>query len=356
MLILHNIFYSGWFDMHDRPGRMREEKMMIMNRIHTVALLVAGLVFMTSCKKDNGDQESKEQEQRFFNIFMKSHYPDLTPQASGLYYLENKEGTGISPGDSSWVLINHVAYLLPEEKVYNTYLENVAEDNNILDTAALYGPYKLQNGITNEGFTEGLKMMREGGEATFMFTSDLGYGSKNAGSVTPYTSLKYEVQLLKVLGDDIEAYEAQKILAYTDTIAGVDTIYDAENDAVMYYVVDEPTDGAPAAIDSTIEVAYKGYLTDGRVFDKTIDTTYFKFKVGDYVAETTPIVGWHLGLARFKEGEKGRLIIPFPLAYGAYGKYTASRNVAIPPYETLVFDVELISVTAGSDDVHPTTK
>ena len=327
-----------------------------MNRIYTAALLIAGLVLMASCNKDNGDQDSKEQEQRFFNIYLKSHYPDLTPRASGLYYLENKEGTGVSPDDSSWVLINHVAYLLPEDRVYNTYLENVAIDNNISDTAALYGPYKVRNGSTNEGFTEGLKLMREGGEATFLFTSDLGYGSKNVGSVTPYTSLKYEVQLLKVLGDDIEAYEAQKIFDYTDTIAGVDTIYDAENDAVMYYVVDEPTDGAPAAIDSTIQVAYKGYLPDGRVFDESTDENYYEFKIGDYEASTSPIVGWHLGLARFKEGEKGRLIIPFPLAYGAYGKFTANKNVAVPAYETLVYDVEVISVTAGDGDVHPTTK
>lgn len=327
-----------------------------MNRIYTIAFLISGFVFMVACTKDNGDQESKEQEQRFFDIYLKSHYPDATPRASGLYYVENKEGSGISPGDSSWVLINHVAYILPEDRVYNTYLENVAVDNNISDTAALYGPYKVRNGMTNEGFTEGLTMMREGGEATFLFTSDLGYGSKNAGSVTPYTSLKYEVQLLKVLGDDIEAYEAQQILSYTDTIAGIDTIYDAENDAVMYYVVDEQTDGAPVAIDSTIQVAYKGYLRDGRVFDESADENYYEFKVGDYEASTSPIAGWHLGLQRFKEGEKGRLIIPFPLAYGANGQFTPNRNVAIPAYETLVFDVEVISVTAGDGDVHPTTK
>ena len=318
-----------------------------MNKIYSVTLLVGGFVFMASCTQNNGDQDSKEQEKRFFDIYLKSHYPGLTPQASGIYYVENREGTGISPNDSSWVLINHVAYTLPEERVYNTYLENVAFDNHIEDTvapAALYGPYKLRNGVTNEGFTEGLKMMREGGEATFLFTSELGYGSKGAGSVGAYTSLKYEVQLLEVLGDDIEAYEAQKILSYTDTIAGVDTIYDAENDAVMYYVVDEQTDGPPVAIDSTIQVAYRGYLPDGRVFDESKGENYYKFKVGDYEASSSPIAGWHVGLVKFKEGEKGRLIIPYPLAYGSSGQYSTKRNVAIPAYETLVFDVEVISV------------
>ncbi|MEA3462009.1 MAG: FKBP-type peptidyl-prolyl cis-trans isomerase [Bacteroidota bacterium] len=118
--------------------------------------------------------------------------------------------------------------------------------------------------------------------------------------------------------------------------------------------MDDSTDGAPVAIDSTIQVAYKGYLTDGRVFDESAEGAYFEFTVGNYETEEgTAIDGWHLGLVKFKEGEKGRLIIPYLLAYGAYGKYTSKGNVAIPPYETLVFDVEVISVDPDDDDEHP---
>ena len=91
-------------------------------------------------------------------------------------------------------------------------------------------------------------------------------------------------------------------------------------------------------------LAYKGYLTDGRVFDESKNENYYEFKVGDYEAESTPITGWHLGLENFKEGEKGRLIILYQLAYGDNGKYTVRNNVAIPHYETLVFDVELVEI------------
>ena len=322
-------------------------------RIIPLLVGIAGLIYMTSCEEDNSDQYGSYQEQRFFDIYREANYPDAIAQASGLYYLENKEGAGIMPGDSTWVLINHVAYIIPDDIVYETYLENVAIDNRIQDTSALYGPYKIRNGLYNEGYTEGLNMMREGGEATILFTSELGYGSSNTGKVTAYSSLKYEVALLEVLGDDIEAYEAEKIVAYTDTIIGVDTIYDSTEDVIMYYVVDESTDGPPVAIDSTIQVAYKGYLIDGRVFDQSPDGNYYEFKVGDYTAETSPIKGWYLGLEKFKEGEKGRLIIPYLLAYGANGKYTSMGNVSIPPYETLVFDVEVISVYQDDDDIHP---
>jgi len=330
--------------------------MKILRRIIPFAALIAGLAYMTSCEKDYTEQYSINQEQRFFDIYVGANYPDAVPQASGLIYLENKEGAGDMPGDSTWVLIDHVAYMIGNNQVYETYIESVAIDNRIQDTSALYGPYKIRNGLYNEGFTEGLNMMREGGESTLLFTSDLGYGATNTGKVTAYTSLKYEVILLEVLGEDIEEYEAAKIVAYTDTIVGVDTIYDAFEDVTMYYVVDESTEGPPVAIDSTVQIAYKGYLTDGRVFDQTVGENYYQFVVGDYAAETSPIRGWHLGLERFKEGEKGRLIIPYILAYGAYGKYTSLGNVSIPPYETLVFDVEVISVDPDDDDIHPDTE
>ena len=328
--------------------------MKILNRIIPLVALTATLIFISSCTEDNTVQNSLDAEQRYFEIYVAANYPDAVLEPSGLIYEENKGGSGSMPGDTTWVLINHVSYVIPDDQVYETYIESVAIDNRIQDTSALYGPYKFRNGFTNDGFTEGLSMMQEGGEATFMFTSELGYGSTNTGKLSAYSSLKYEVQLLEILGDDIVAYEAEKIVAYTDTIAGVESVYDTIYEVNMYYVVDESTDGPPVANDSTIQVAYKGYLTDGRVFDESSDGNYFQFTVGDYDAEGgTAIRGWHLGLVNFKEGEKGRLIIPYPLAYGELGKYTSSNNVVIPPYETLVFDVEVISVDPEDDDIIP---
>jgi len=325
--------------------------MKIVSRIHAFIILIAGLSILSSCTESTVVEDNLEQEQRYFDIYVAANYPDAVPETSGLYYIENKAGTGAMTTDSSWVLVNHVSYAIPSETVFETYIESVAIDNrSIYDPNALFGPFKMQNGTMNDGFTEGLNRMREGGEATFLFTSELGYGSKNTGDLPAYSSLKFEVILLEVLGDDIEAYEAAKILAYTDTILGVDTVYDAVNDLTMYYVIDEPSDGAPVAIDSTIQVAYKGYLTDGRIFDEPVDTAYFEFTVGDYESESTAIEGWHLGLEKFKEGEKGRLIIPYQLGYGDYGRYTDMGNFAIPPYETLVFDVEIVSVYPDDDD------
>jgi len=322
-----------------------------MRRIYPFVAFIAAILYISSCTKDNTVQNALDAEQRYFDIYMGANYPDAVPQSSGLFYLENTEGNGAMPGDSTWVLVNYVAYIIPEDQVYDTYIERVAIDNRIQDTSALYGPYKMRNGLTNDGFTEGLSMMQEGGEASYMFTSELGYGSTNTGNLPAYSSLKYEVQLLEILGDDIVAYEEEKILAYTDTILGVDAIYDETTDATMYYVVDSTTDGPPVAIDSTIQVAYRGYLIDGRVFDESSDGNYFQFTVSE--TDEGVIRGWQLGMQKFKEGEKGRLIIPYLLAYGPQGEHTSSNHVVIPPFETLVFDIEVISVEAEDDNVKP---
>jgi FKBP-type peptidyl-prolyl cis-trans isomerase len=101
-----------------------------------------------------------------------------------------------------------------------------------------------------------------------------------------------------------------------------------------------------------VAIAYRGYLVDGREFDESEEDAPFVFKVGDYEADSSPIRGWHLGVTQFKEGEKGRLIIPYPLAYGEAGR-VQDNTVAIPQYETLVFDIKIDSVSSIIDTEEP---
>ena len=50
------------------------------------------------------------------------------------------------------------------------------------------------------------------------------------------------------------------------------------------------------------------------------------------------IQGWDLGLAGMKVGGIRKLVVPSTLAYGGI------RNQSIPPFATLVFEVELLDV------------
>jgi FKBP-type peptidyl-prolyl cis-trans isomerase FkpA len=96
-------------------------------------------------------------------------------------------------------------------------------------------------------------------------------------------------------------------------------------------------DGAAPKSGDTVTVHYSGWLTDGTKFDSSVDRDEpFSFVLGTGQV----IQGWDQGVAGMRVGDKSRLTIPPELAYGAQG-YPG----AIPPNATLVFEVELLSVS-----------
>lgn len=312
-----------------------------------ITMIMAGLLLLSACKEDNSGQERRDQEERYLQLYISSRYPDAERKENGLYYQEHKAGTGDSPGAEDWLMVNHVGYEVPEDKVFVSYIENVAEDNNLdPNKVALYGPFKMKNGTVNQGFTEGVTLMKEGGQGTLIFPSTLGYGSSGTSKVGPYTSLKYEIELLEVI-PDIDAYETGKIGAYMDTIAAYDTIRDSGTGALMYVIIDKATDGQLIENDSAVTLAYTGMLLDGRVFDSKDKLDPYQFVMG----QAEHITGWDLGLLRLREGEQARLVIPYPLAYGENGRTDQSTGLrTIPPYETLLFEIEVITVGGTTDD------
>ena len=102
---------------------------------------------------------------------------------------------------------------------------------------------------------------------------------------------------------------------------------------LQYQVLQEGNGKSPKATDQ-VKCHYEGTLINGKVFDSS-------YRRGE--PDTFPlngvIAGWTEGLQLMKEGAKYRFFIPFNLAYGTRG---AGQD--IPPYATLIFDVELIEV------------
>ena len=92
-----------------------------------------------------------------------------------------------------------------------------------------------------------------------------------------------------------------------------------------------------------VEVYYEGFLIDGTKFDEAQpDKGTFKFQLDRGMV----IKGWEFGILMMHVGERRRIIVPYELAYG-----TAGRAPDIPRMATLIFDVELVSVS----DTRPET-
>ena len=102
---------------------------------------------------------------------------------------------------------------------------------------------------------------------------------------------------------------------------------------LQYEVLTEGTGKSPKATEK-VRCHYEGRLTDGSV----IDSSYQRGEPADFGLNQV-IPGWTEGVQLMKEGAKYRFHIPYLLGYGERG-----AGASIPPYATLVFDVELIKV------------
>lgn len=89
----------------------------------------------------------------------------------------------------------------------------------------------------------------------------------------------------------------------------------------------------------TVAVVYKGWLTNGELFDQSPtndqgQTEAFSFKLG----AGQVIRGWEQGIVGMKVGGERRLVIPSEFGYGKQG------NQIIPPDSMLIFDVYVYQI------------
>ena len=102
---------------------------------------------------------------------------------------------------------------------------------------------------------------------------------------------------------------------------------------LQYQVLKEGNGKCPKATDK-VKCHYEGMLIDGTIFDSSVQRGEpATFPLNQVIA------GWTEGLQLMQEGAKYRFFIPYHLGYGERG-----AGQSIPPFATLIFDVELIAV------------
>lgn len=99
--------------------------------------------------------------------------------------------------------------------------------------------------------------------------------------------------------------------------------------------------GEVAVAGDTVSMNYTGTFTDGVAFDSNVDPKFNHVEPLSFVLGSGQVIpGWDAGIVGMKVGEKRILEIAPEMAYGATGV-----GGVIPPNATLIFEVELVSIT-----------
>ena len=281
------------------------------------------------------EQKEKEESEKL-QEFIKANNLQITPTASGLYFTETTAGNGKKPVEGDWVKINFSLSLLDKETIYSSFEGEPSS-------------FEYGKQFENQGVTEAISMMSEGGRASLIIPSGLAFGASGRGEIVPpYSTLLYDVQIVKIQSkeehqaelekakqarlakEEKNKIESQRFLEQNSKKEGVITL----PSGLQYKVMTMGTGEKPGPTDM-VTVHYHGTLINGTVFDSSIERGEpATFRVNGVIR------GWTEALQLMPAGSRWTLYIPSDLAYK-----NQQRGQFIEPNMALIFDVELLSVS-----------
>lgn len=248
---------------------------------------------------------------------------------------------------------------------YKFYTENSnANKPNIGDIIAIKFYYANSNGeIIEESdlfrtqlkeashaggcIEDALAMMHKGDSAMFLIKAEDYYTQTRKirvpQDIDPTEYLQFNIRMLDIISFD--EFESERHAARISNERLEDKLLNdylkrtnikvEPTTSGLYYVEKKKGLGENPTPGKKVTVHYMGYFIDGKIFDSSYERKKpFTFTLG--VGEV--ILGWDEGISKMKVGGKAQLVVPSILAYGD------KQTGPIPPYATLVFDVELLSV------------
>ncbi len=207
-------------------------------------------------------------------------------------------------------------------------------------TQQVQQPAEVKLETDKDKFSYGLGMMI--GERVLNQYGEVDYDILIAGIKAQH--LKQETLMTLEQADEALRAEVEKVFAaraeeakqrgqeYLDANAKKEGVTVTESG--LQYSVITAADGAKPKETDTVTVHYRGTLIDGTEFD----SSYSRGSPTSFGLNQV-IPGWTEGLQLMSVGSKYRLVIPYDLGYGDRG-----AGGQIGPYETLIFEVELIEI------------
>lgn len=327
-------------------------------------MIAAAILCLWGCAKSSSGSLNSQNE-KVFEAWIKTNYPDAVRTPLGAYIIEDTPGTGALIGDataSPYIRLEYLSRGL-DGTVIGYTSDEMAKQLDDYNESDYFGPEVVYRGENHmyAGLDESVSEMRVGGHRTVVIPgwlmSYVRYGgeSEYKANVTG-TDTIYDFTVLESISD-INSWEVDSIARYL----AANFPSKAKSDTTMYgfyYIRTKAPDSNVAyAADSTFYINYIGRRLDGQVFDTSIRDTaeYYGVNHGgtyapvvincgetytDYTmtsSKSSMIEGMSYCLSKMYPHEAGTCIFISKLGYAGNGS-----GDAIPAFSPLRFDIEIV--------------
>jgi FKBP-type peptidyl-prolyl cis-trans isomerase FkpA len=281
----------------------------------------------------------------------KSEFDGFTKAENGLHYqffTQDEDGVKASVGDG---ISYKVVYALKRETSDSVLFDSRLNSEDGTGTVRNILPKSSFQGSLEDAFA----MMAKNDSAAFIISADSFFLKTNKMQALPpfakpgdklvITIKMMEIKTKKELDENqkkqeeemaklseeekpkLDAYLAENKISVAPTASGLIFIETLKGKGSAH----------PSATDE-VTVHYTGTLLDGTKFDSSLDRGEPAIFPLNQV-----IPGWTEAIQLMTKGSKAKLIIPSNLGYGPRG-----AGGQIPPFSSLIFDVELLDFKAGA--------
>jgi FKBP-type peptidyl-prolyl cis-trans isomerase len=267
--------------------------------------------------------------------------------SGGIWYIEERAGTGSTPVRDDYVVINYVGRYLEDGAIHETNYDSLKTEwaNSEKYGYFVYAPLKFRYGYSIPGINEGLSLMKEGGKARFIIPSDKAFYD--------FRPLEYEVELMKVIKDP-GLWEEETLSSYLES-ENYDESTSYKTISFRETVTPNPSNTRTVQANDTIIIRYEGRyvtdysgtVTDDIVFDSNMDDIVaLKLVFGKNEIIKGSILSIPKGLITaidsMRTGTHATAVLPYTEAFGTQGLLSGTYGyVIVPGYQTVVYDIIL---------------
>lgn len=266
-----------------------------------------------------------------------SKYPDYKSTKSGIYYQLHTVGENTEKAQIGDFITIDISY----KTIFDSIFFNGRRKFQIAEPAF--------EGAIDECFT----LLSKDEEATFIISADSFFvntlDSKLPSFIPDGSDMKVDISVLEIQTAKEYENEKEAFLNWINDFGEYERVILKQfveeqkldvkpTETGMFYFVLNEGEGKKVELGDTILVHYEGRFLNGKFFDSTKKRNDpFQFVYGH---KWQVIEGLEEAIGMMREGEKALFILPSGLAFGDRGSSTG----IIPPFTSVIFEVELLSV------------